>query len=148
MVILIASIAGVVGGFLVLWFSTREVHRVSAGTGLVTGVGILVIGLIVYAESYSESIELQAHRAVVITEFGDAVGYYEDRIVVDAQSLTDTRYAQLASLIRDLRDKTVRYNRIRVEKALWRANWLVGSFVHVSAVELPEIRFLTVVEKE
>lgn len=82
-----------------------------------------------WGDSYSCNLGLLAHHEVVMTEYADTITVYEDVITVDIAAMTDFRYKELGSLLKDLRNKTAWYNSRIVIKEAKKANpvlnWMV-----------------------
>lgn len=112
------------------------VRRINADLACISisiGIIMLIACLTIAGESYSNYIQMKQIHGQIMNNYQEAIEIYENKAVIDTESLTDFRYKgyqeSVSSLIKDLRKKTVKYNRYHIGKTELNSNiifnWLI-----------------------
>ena len=151
MIIILGFVVCIVIGAVLIWRkgSWWGNYEDSGMRGVLTTIGLagLAICLIFPLPiSYGSNLGLRAYQQAVIGEYADVVTYYGDVIEVDTGMITDFRYKEMGEFVRDLRNKTVRYNRTLILKREMKRNPLFSWLIVGPDPGMKFIRFRNVAE--
>jgi len=103
--------------------------------GISIGIGIIMLWvcIMITSVSYGNYIKMKQINEQIMNNYQETIEVYENKAVIDAESLTDFRYKgyqeSLSSLIKDLRKQVVRYNKFHIGKTELNNNlifsWLI-----------------------
>lgn len=125
MILMLLFLLGIVAFFISLIKASNDLEDICISSVLVIGVSFIFI-IFPLCLSYGTYLDIKSTYERVQNDYKDTIEVYENKAVINVESITDFRYKgyqdNLGNLIKDLRNITAEYNKTFIKKRTMNNN--------------------------